>query len=936
MPATPKSILAGIFCLGLSVILFEIALTRVFAIMMWHHFTYMVISIGLLGFGASGSLLTATRLGGTPEQAQRALVWTSLAYGISVVFAFCFATLVRIDSLAFWEQKENFVALFFIYLIIFVPFLLGGLGIGLALTRYVAHVNRLYCGDLIGSACGAALSVLLMKQLGSSATVVAAGCAGLVAAFCFGLGLPWRYLCITVPGLGLAAWLGLGFAGGVPALGIAGLDWRVPYAPGKEAVTAEAVFKALADAGQLGGQSPELTKIYSATAEVEVGASVIGAPMIGGDHGIDQIPIVARSVGQDGTAPTMLYQGAVNLDAFPFLDDTQAASAYVVHRASGRKDQKAMVIGVGGGVDVMVALANGAAHVTAVELNTAMIEMVTQRYDGYLGGLFAKTSPLASRITLQNSEGRAWLRSHDESYDVIQMSGVDSYTALSTGAYTLSESYLYTKEAVADFFAHLTPDGIVCWSRFIEKAPRKSRETLRLANIAATSLRDLGVADPAAHVCVFQGLDWASTMVKKTPFTAAEISALREFALQQGFVGLVFDPLRPREGKVQAESSHFAGLRAQLQAAIGARGGLAAVPERMRAAVRVLQDCAVNMAEAEMLTAAMLPEPLRGEADAVPVLQALEQLRPTVMAQAEYMAATTANFATLLRGSDAERARFLAEYEFDVSPSTDDAPFFFNYYRWSSLFGGGQRHTTDTLFNYHTDFPVGHLVLLGSMVQILLLAAVLIFLPLRKLAREGLRTPGSLRVFGYFAALGLGFMLVEIALMQKLVIYLGHPTYALSVVLVSLLASAGVGSFLAGRITVVRRKHLNLILLAIVAVVALDIAAINWLLPSLLGIPLWARVLVVVVMLVPTGLALGMPFPSGMRLLEEQAPHLVPWGWAVNAFFSVFGSIFCIVLSMGIGFSNVFWAALGVYALGLLGMKVPRGTPAAALGGAGR
>ncbi|MBL8755422.1 MAG: hypothetical protein JNK15_19130 [Planctomycetes bacterium] len=929
MPSTPKSILAGIFCLGLSVILFEIALTRVFAIMMWHHFTYMVISIGLLGFGASGSLLTATRLGEAPGTAQRALVWTSLAYGISVVFAFCFATLVRIDSLAFWQQKENFVALFFVYLIIFVPFLLGGLGIGLALTRYVQHVNRLYCGDLVGSACGAAIAVLAMRELGSTATVVAAGCVGLLAAFCFSLGLPRRYLVLTVPGLALAGWLGIGFAGGAPALGIGKLDWRVPFAPGKEAVAAEAVFKALSEQGLLGGQSPELDRVFSATAEVQVGASVIGAPMIGGDHGLDSTPIEARSVGQDGTAPTMLYKGAANLAAFPFLDDTQAASAYVVHRASGRKDQKAMVIGVGGGVDVMVALASGAAHVTAVELNTAMVEMVTQRYSDYLGGMFAPSSPLAARIALHNSEGRAWLRANGGTYDVIQMSGVDSYTALSTGAYTLSESYLYTTEAVADFWSHLAADGIVCWSRFIEKAPRKSRETLRLANIATSSLRSLGVADPAAHVCVFQGLDWASTMVKKSPFTAAEIAALREFALAQGFVGLVFDPLRPRTGKVQPESSHFALLRRELQGVIGARGGLAADQARLRAAVRVLQDCAVNMAEGEALTPAMMPEALRGEADAAAVLQELEKLRPAVLAQAAYMRATTADFATLLRGDDAERARFLADYEFDVSPSTDDAPFFFNYYRWSALFGGGQRHTDDAAFNYHTDFPVGHMVLLGSMAQILLLAALLIFLPLRKLAREGLRTPGSLRVFGYFAALGLGFMLVEIALMQKLVIYLGHPTYALSVVLVSLLASAGAGSFLAGRIVEVRRKHLAMILLGIVTVVALDVAAINWLLPTLLGIPLWARVAVVVVLLVPTGLVLGMPFPTGMRVLEAQSPRLVPWGWAVNAFFSVFGSIFCIVLSMGIGFSNVFWVALGVYALGLCGMRVPR--PASAV-----
>ncbi|MFN9844472.1 MAG: spermidine synthase [Planctomycetota bacterium] len=937
MTATKKSTLAGIFCLGLSVILFEIALTRVFAIMMWHHFTYMVISIGLLGFGASGSLLTATRLGATERAADRALVWTSLGYGVSVVLAFCFATLVRIDSLAVWEQKQNFLALFFVYLIIFVPFLLGGLGIGLALTRHVQSVNRLYFADLVGSACGAGLSVLLMKWYGSSATVVLAGSFGLLAAFCFGLGVGWRYLLLTVPGLALAGWLGIGFAGGAPALGVPAMDWRVPFAPGKEALVAEVLLREAEQRGALAGQRAELERIYSATAEVQVGPSIPSPPMIGGDQGrVDQRLIEARGVAQDGTAPTMLFKDAAKLDSFPFLDDTQAATAYVVHRAAGKKDQQVMVIGVGGGVDVMVALANGAKHVTAVELNTAMIEMVTERHRDYLGGLFDEPGPFADRIELVNSEGRAWLRSHDAKYDVIQMSGVDSYTALSTGAYTLSESYLYTVEAVADFWSHLNPDGVVTWSRFIESAPKKSRETLRLANIAVSSLRGLGVADPAAHVCVFQGLGWASTMLKQSPFTAAEVQALRDFARRQGFVGLIFDPLQSPAAVGEPEPTWFAGQRVGMLPQVAALPGVGADPAAVEAAWDALAALAPAVAKGQPVTAEQLPPALQAPATAAAALQLRAGQRASFAAQVEYLAATRRDFATLLRGDDAARAAFLAGYEFDVSPSTDDRPFFFNYYRWSALadrvtawFGGGSRTQQDTLFNYHTDFPVGHLVLLGSMAQILLLAALLIFLPLRKLERDGARRPGATRFFLYFAALGLGFMLIEIALMQKLVIFLGHPTYALSLVLVSLLASAGLGSLLAGRIAVVGRRHLLWILLAIVAVVLLDVLAVNHLLPLLLGAPLWARMLVVVLLLVPTGLALGMPFPTGMRAVEARCPQLVPWGWAVNAFFSVFGSIFCIVLSMAIGFSNVFYVALGVYVVGMLGMATLRALPAA-------
>jgi len=749
-----------------------------------------------------------------------------------------------------------------------------------------------------------------------------AGAFGLLAAFCFSLGAPRRYLALSVPGLVLGLVVTLAFTGGAPALGIAAADWRVPYAPGKEALVAESFLREVSNAGLLGGQSPELTKIYSATAEVEVGANIEGSPMIGGDQGlVDQRLAESRAVGQDGTAPTMLFKQASDLSRFPFLDDTQAATAYVVHKASGRTDQNVMVIGVGGGVDVMTALANGARKVTAVELNTAMIEMVKVRYDDYLGGLFRPGAhALSDRISLVNSEGRAWLRSHDDTYDVIQMSGVDSYTALSTGAYTLSESYLYTTEAVQDFYHHLNENGIVTYSRFIEAAPTKPRETLRLANIACTALRELSVADPAAHIAVFQGRVWASTMVKKEPFTAVEIDALREFACREGFTGLVFDPTRA--GAAEPEATHFASLRDRFVAAMAA-GGFATDPVVHSEQVFALMQAAVRVAKGEVVTAAVLPTPLQAAGLAPRALEVLTSLREDIVRQAQYALQAIADFRTVLRGSDDERARFIADYDYDISPATDDRPFFFNYYRWSSLWGGQRRVNDPSLFAYHTDFPVGHMVLAASLLQIMLLAALLILLPLRKLASDGLETPGAWRYFGYFAALGLGFMLIEIALMQKLVIFLGHPTYALSVVLVSLLASAGTGSLLAGRIQIVERRHLRWILLAIAVVVVFDLVAIDVLLPLLLGEPLGLRVLVVVLLLVPTGLVLGMPFPSGMRIVEAQCPHLLPWGWAVNAFFSVFGSIFCIVLSMSIGFTNVLLVAIVVYGIGLLGMKTP-------------
>ena len=163
-----------------------------------------------------------------------------------------------------------------------------------------------------------------------------------------------------------------------------------------------------------------------------------------------------RIVGQDGTAPTMLLRDAADLDTFAFLDDSQAGAAYVAFAARGGEAPRVLVIGAGGGIDVMIALAHGAPFVTAVEINRAMIDMVADHFDGYLGGLFRRGGhPLAERIDLVHGEGRAFVRQSPERYDVIQLSGVDSFTALNTGAYTLSESYLYTTEAIHDFYEHL-------------------------------------------------------------------------------------------------------------------------------------------------------------------------------------------------------------------------------------------------------------------------------------------------------------------------------------------------------------------------------------------------------------------------------------------------------------------------------------------------
>lgn len=895
----------GIFLLAGAVLLLEVALTRVFAIMLWHHLAYMVIAVAMLGFGAAGSLLTLAGVAPREQTPAAPLALLATGCGLAVVLALALATRIPLDTLRIWQDKQNLLWLALLYALLFVPFLLGGAAIGLALTRLAVQVNRLYSFDLLGSAAGGCCGVWLLARFGSASTVLLAGAIAALAGAAFATSGGTRLRRAALAPLGLAAAIAALASGAFPGLAI-----QVPYAPGKEFARYVAPGESL--------------RLFSSTAEVEVGPSGPQLAIVGGNFGTaDSTATTGRLVGQDGTAPTMLFRNASDLSAFPFLDDSQTGAAYVARAASGAEAPTVLVIGVGGGVDVMIALAHGARSITAVEINHAMVEMVTRHFDDYLGGLFrAAAHPLAERIELVHGEGRSFVRGSDQRWDVIQLAGVDSFTALNTGAYTLSESYLYTVEAVQDFYSRLRDGGTLSFSRFIMRPPRRARETLRLAAIASTALRELGIDDPAGHIAVFQGFGWASTLVKRGRFTAPEIEALREFARREGFWGLVFDPLHepgtPFPPSVRFDARARTGSARSL--ASGALPGLGpAQLDALSSAYRALRagrrEAAWAQVDALVDSVAHGDEALRG------------RVRRLLLAQADRAAeqdvafhAVRRDFSVLLRGDEASRRAFVRGYEFDLSPSRDDAPFFFNYYRYRGLLRAGSP-ARGVASPYHPDYPVGHLVLLASLLQITSLAALLILLPLRRLARRGVPTPGRGRVFAYFAALGAGFMFVEIVFMQKLVLFLGHPIYAVTVVLTTLLACAGLGALLSARLGVPSRRALGLLLLAVPLLVMAEAAAAELLLPRLLGWSFAARVAVVVAGLAPLGAVLGMPFPLGVRLLERRAPALVPWAWATNAFLSVFSSIFCIVLAMAVGFTAVLALGAALYALGFAALR---------------
>lgn len=259
-----------------------------------------------------------------------------------------------------------------------------------------------------------------------------------------------------------------------------------------------------------------------------------------------------------------------------------------------------------------------------------------------------------------------------------------------------------------------------------------------------------------------------------------------------------------------------------------------------------------------------------------------------------------------------------ADYRFDIRPPTDDHPFFFHFFRW--------RQTPEILAGLGLTWQPfggsGIFVLVALLTLVAIASAVFIIGPLLigRVRDRGVRTGAPslhLRVFVYFAGLGLAFLFVEIPVAQGFILVLGQPVTALAVVIFALLLSSGLGSLTA------RRWRLSWALTALILITAVYPTILEPTMTHALRLPEWGRVALTVMILAPLGYLMGIPFASGLRLVEARDPGLVPWAWAINGSFSVISAVLAVTVALTWGFSAVLWlgaaAYLGAYlALGRL------------------
>lgn len=777
---------------------YEILLMRLLSIVQWHHFAYMIISLALLGYGASGTVIAIMKPYLQPRF-EFSFAICALLLCVTMVSCFALGQWVPFNALEVVWDPQQLAYLAAIYIVFFVPFFFAASCVGLAFTCRREHVGRIYFFDLLGAGLGALLIIaaLFLTSLQNALRILAlvALCASAVMA----PAMPaWhRRRLLPVQGLLFVALLF--------------------FPPQSLTELRMSPYKGLSQALQVAG-----ARILAQHSNPLGLVTVVESPSVpfrdapGLSFGARAEPPEQLALFTDGDAMSVITRYDGDPASLAYMEDLLAALPYRL-----LAEPRVLILGAGGGTDVLSALYHSARQVEAVELNPVMIELVRSRYATFAGDVYAD-----ERVTVHAGEARGFVAKQRERYDLIQVALLDSFSASGSGVQALNESYLYTVEALQEYLRHLTPGGILAITRWLRIPPRDS---LKLLATAIEALRRAGVSRPAQHLVLVRSWNTLMLLVRSGPFTAKDIEAIREFADTRSF-----------------DTAYYAGMSA---------------------------------AESNRYNALAEPYIFEG--------------------------------ATALLGDHAED--FIRRYKFDIRPAVDDRPYFFHFFKWSTL--------PETLALRKRGGAAliewGYLILIATLMQALLAGALLIMLPLALSRRNWARGTGP-RMGAYFFLLGIAFMFIEIAFIQKLILFLSHPLYAVAVVLSGFLVFAGLGSACSSRLSArLDQARFSAVTAAVAAIAAFAVAYL-FLLPELFarlaGSSDLFKVVVSLAVIAPLAFFMGMPFPIGLSRLASVAAAFIPWAWGINGFASVVSASLATLLAIELGFSVVVVVALLLYA----------------------
>ena len=782
-----KNTYIGLFLVTLSVLMYEILLTRIFSVVAYYHFAFMAISIAMFGMTIGAMLVYILPSYQRSDKVHEQLAFSSLLFSVTLVQSF----LVFIIPLQFSLTVKGIAITMLVYSLLAIPFIFSGICICLVLTKFTHQINKLYAVDLFGASLGCFLIVIVLNTFSASTALFGVGSLAGISAifFCNNLNnqsFKNTSIIVTIL-LSLLAIINVNLEKHhIPVFRFSWVKYHHEYQPLYEKWNS---FSRLTVTGDpwlwrepfgwgLSDTTPQNLKSRYLWLQIDASA---GTPIIN-------------------------YHDNLNEIKYMKYDVTNLAH-YL------RPDSNVLIIGVGGGHDVLSSFLFHQKSVVGIEINPTIVDLLKNKLADYSGNLNK-----ISNFTLVNDEARSYISRLHSHFDIIQMSLIDTWAATAAGAFALSENSLYTEENWQSLLNHLTPNGILTVTRWY--LPKQPAEIYRVATLTHQTLKDMGILHPENNIMIVaaptklfvgkEALYPATVLISRTAFTKNEINMIANLVKKMHFI-LVYAPT-------------------------------------------------------------ITSNPL---------------------------------FTELVTQSDINAIS--DTLNLDLTPPTDDRPFFFQMIRLSNIF-----NTKLWNQNNYFSFNSNAVTVLGVLLMtVIILTLLFVLLPLSLTTKKG-DLLGSGSLLTYFASIGLGFMFIEVSQIQRLTVFLGHPTYGLSVVLFALLIFTGMGSLLTTNTFNQRHRNILPIVLLLVFLCLYGFFS-KYIMLYFQASSTPVRILVAILMLSPMGLCMGTALPLGMQLANNYSARLTPWLWGINGATSICGSVLAISVALAEGISISFWTGVMCY-----------------------
>lgn len=791
--------------IGASAIAYEFLLSRLLSIIQWPHVAFMILSLALLGKGVASAVLSLTQRRMIPNFNTAYLTCLG-SFGVSSVACFIAAEQIPFDIQDALTTLHQPLRLLIISAVLAIPFGFAAGAVMLTLTSFYAQLARAQAAFSIGAGFGVLVILGLLYLVVPENALRALGALAFAAA-----AIAWWELRIE-PRFGTAIFALLGLA----LILLPGQWTELQVAQGKSLPQGLAV----GGANQVSEYSSPLGTVSVVENSLAPWSYAPGLSLRSPHEPPEQVGVFT-----DGDALTVITRPAKTSVEMDYLDYTTSALPYHL-----RELQHVLVLGAGGGSDVLQARFHHVPLIDAVEINPQITNLVRGTYGEYSGYLYD-----APEVKLHIAEPRGFVRRSTERYDLIQLSLSDPTANATSGLFALSENYTYTVDAIRDYLAHLEPGGFLAITRWVNLPPR---DTLKLFVTAATALERNSILAPGEQIFLIRSWQTATLVVKNGPFTTYEIASMQEFCRKRGF-----------------DLGYYEGMKE-------------------------------------------------------------EQTNLFNVTDRAYFFNGTRSLLSEKRGA------FLDRYKYHLYPASDDRPYFFHFFKWKNLSELIAPRDKGGIALMEWAYPAMAFTLL----LVVIFGTAIVIAPLlfsRKLLRE---IPHGVRigkVFVFCLCSAIAVIALQLALVQKFMLFLYHPVLVVAVVMSTFLIFGGLGNLFAQRIADARHHVIAVwwcvALAGILSLIYLNTlgllfsAAESW--------PLLVKIALTIALLAPLAFCLAMPLPLALDQIGDEAPALLPWSWGLTECARVAGASGTMLLANHLGFTLV--SMISVVLLGIATWAFP-------------